>query len=56
VFLKDPKEMETPFNDPVIGFPDYWPEDASTLSMANSFGIPSLAPEGGKKMCREHVK
>jgi len=46
VFLKDPKEMETPFNDPVIGFPDYWPEDASTLSMANSFGIPSLAPEG----------
>ena len=46
VFLKDPGETEFPLKAPVIGFPDYWPQNASTLSMANSFGIPSLAPEG----------
>src|SRR5438445_569955 len=44
VFLKDPKEIESPSNITVMGFPNSWPENASTVSMANSFGIPSLAP------------
>jgi dihydroorotate dehydrogenase (NAD+) catalytic subunit len=45
VFLKNPVAMESPFNTAVTGFPEYWPEDLTTVSMANSFGIPSLAPE-----------
>jgi len=45
VFVKDPVEM-SPTEMVVVGFPGCWPKDLTTLSMANSFGIPSLAPEG----------
>jgi dihydroorotate dehydrogenase (NAD+) catalytic subunit len=45
VFLRNPVELEPPFKVSVVGYPGYWPEDLRTVSMANSFGIPSLDPE-----------
>jgi dihydroorotate dehydrogenase len=45
VFLDDPPEDLPPAGGKVVGYPDYWPEELSTVSMANSFGVPSFAPE-----------
>jgi dihydroorotate dehydrogenase len=50
VFLKDPPEIKDPSQPPImIGYPGYWPEDQTTVSMANSFGVPSLEPEWWQK-------
>jgi dihydroorotate dehydrogenase (NAD+) catalytic subunit len=47
VFLENPRKIVEvdPLNPPTVrGFPRYWPDDLTTASMANSFGIPSFAP------------
>jgi dihydroorotate dehydrogenase (NAD+) catalytic subunit len=44
VFLKDPHELVFPFNQPVVGEQGWFPAELSQVSMANSFGIPSLDP------------
>lgn len=59
VFLKNPRSLEYPVDSAVVGCPGYWPEDRTTISMANSFGVPSLAPEWWKedlRRAREVVK
>ncbi len=49
VFLKNPEEIAKAHDNRVatkaIGSPGYWPQNLTTLSMANSFGVPSFAPE-----------
>ena len=45
VFIKHPFELIEPFSQPAIGVRDYWPEHKGGVSMANSFGIPSLKPD-----------
>jgi dihydroorotate dehydrogenase (NAD+) catalytic subunit len=52
VFLRDPAEMLPPFDQKQIGFPDFWPSDLTHVSMGNSFGIPSLAPEAWEEDVR----
>lgn len=44
VFIKDPCELAYP-PDSVIGYRGYIPPDLTNVSMANSFGVPSLPPE-----------
>lgn len=45
VFIRNPVEINDPLRPPpVTGYPGYWPRDLSTVSMANSFGVPSFAP------------
>lgn len=46
VFLEDPVEIENPAEPPtMVGYPGYWPKDRATVSMVNSFGVPSLGPD-----------
>lgn len=45
VFLEDPQTIDDPKNVKFTGYPGYWPDDLSTVSMANSFGVPSFGPE-----------
>lgn len=44
VFLKDPQKIVDPTTAKFVGPPDYWPNNLDTISMANSFGVPSLDP------------
>jgi len=44
VFIKDPGELTYP-PDGVVGYPGYTPPDLTNVSMANSFGVPSLPPD-----------
>jgi len=56
VFIENPEYLasqfeqqkyraKTGFAAEAIGSTGYWPESLSTISMANSFGVPSLAPD-----------
>lgn len=45
VFIQEPAEIQPEINKPLVGLPGYWPEDLATATMANSFGIPSFAPD-----------
>jgi dihydroorotate dehydrogenase (NAD+) catalytic subunit len=56
VFLTNPEELaaqfeshnyvdKTGFPAKAVGRQGYWPETLATVSMANSFGVPSLAPD-----------
>jgi len=50
VFLSNPVEVANSINKgeqklAAIGAPGFWPHDLSSISMANSFGVPSLAPD-----------
>jgi len=46
VFIPEPDELEIPedFDKVQIGDTQYWPDDATNITMANSFGIPSQEP------------
>ncbi len=46
VFLNSHQDIDIrpPFDAPVIAGLDYWPDEPSTASMANSFGTPSQDP------------
>lgn len=49
VFIEDPRELSAPIEDmlaTVTGQTGYFPPDRSTITMANSFGVPSLDPMG----------
>lgn len=39
------EKFSPPFEHPVIGDRDYWPDDPQQATMANSFGIPSMEPD-----------
>lgn len=48
VFLTEPSRPippDSPQFGPFSGGPDVWPEDRSSFSMANSFGVPSFDPD-----------
>lgn len=45
VFIQNPVEIRSQIDHRVVGSPGYWPDDLTTATMANSFGIPSFAPE-----------
>jgi dihydroorotate dehydrogenase len=71
VFLKNPEEVEAQFAQhnyitekagfvaKAVGYQGYWPESLSNVSMANSFGVPSFAPDWWKsdiKKARDAVR
>ena len=61
VFVKNPMPLASEFSPEkyidkkgfvgakALGCPGYWPEELETLSMANSFGVPSLQPDWWEK-------
>ena len=52
VFLENPSKIIDPSEPEFVGYPGYWPDDLSSLSMANSFGVPSFGPEWWTKDVR----
>lgn len=53
VFIKNPASVDGPLKDlQAAGVVDHWPENRETVSMANSFGVPSLSPEWWQKDVR----
>jgi dihydroorotate dehydrogenase (NAD+) catalytic subunit len=52
VFIENPRDLAQESDTPFIGMPGYFPEDLAKVSMANSFGIPSLAPDAWEEDVR----
>lgn len=53
VFLEDATELSPAFDKALVGEPGYLPPERAAISMANSFGVPSLAPDWWQDDIRE---